>query len=147
MVHIGHPEECVICLEKLSGNVVQLDCKHVFHYDCISQMFPNKRVLRQTRYSLVRRSNGEEEVEVNCPLSNCCPNCRKPIDPKQMKQWLDYVNRKKRSRPEGVLEEEYEKRKKKNRKRMERRLKKEEKERKEKERNKELCENDITVIE
>lgn len=131
MVHLGHPKECSICLENLAGNVVQLDCYHVFHYDCISRMFPKHNQERGTIYRMLRDRNGREELEVSYPLNNCCPNCRKPINTKDMKQWLDYVNCKKRSRPEGMSEEEYEKRKKKNKKRMERRLRKEEREKEE----------------
>ena len=38
-------EECVICLEDLTQNIVLLSCKHEYHYDCIQRWFLKKKYL------------------------------------------------------------------------------------------------------
>ena len=35
-------DECVICLEDLKENIVVLNCKHRYHYQCMQQWFLKK---------------------------------------------------------------------------------------------------------
>ena len=38
-------EECIICLEYLKENIVVLNCKHRYHYQCIQEWFLKKKHL------------------------------------------------------------------------------------------------------
>ena len=35
MPRINHPDDCVICMDNLEGDVTRLRCQHVFHTACI----------------------------------------------------------------------------------------------------------------
>ncbi|KAI0563588.1 deoxyribodipyrimidine photo-lyase [Gracilaria domingensis] len=125
MVHIGHNEKCFICLKTIEGHVVQLSCPHVLHFDCVRHLLPNECDSNNQNSISVADPNADV---LNSPESNPthhrCPQCGTAIN-KDLKFWEDYVNTKKRKKPDGMSEQEYQKRRRKNKKRMERRLRKE----------------------
>ena len=129
MVHVGHPEDCVICMDLLEGHVCQLDCKHVFHWHCVKHVFVSVNSAKPVVMVETEVWEGITElVEDRQPNVGKCPICRTEIDESKVKRWQMYDNRKKRKTTEGMSEQEkkeFEKRKKRNQKRMARRLKKE----------------------
>ena len=40
-------DECCICLELLQGELAEISCGHIYHYDCIKNWISNKRKLRK----------------------------------------------------------------------------------------------------
>ena len=131
MVHMGHPEDCCICLESLSAKVVQLQCKHVYHDDCIRPIFKSSATSTTAVPIITLVELDDETVEIQeesgPAATGICPICRSDIDESAIKTWNNYVNKKKRAR-EVTNEEETamnSRRKRRNQKRMERRLKKE----------------------
>ena len=131
MVHMGHPEGCCICLESLSAKVVQLQCKHEYHDDCIRPIFKSSATSTTAIpiITLVERDDETVEVQEESGLTatGTCPICRSDIDESAIKTWNNYVNKKKRAR-EDTNEEETaikSRRKTRNQKHMERCLKKE----------------------
>lgn len=88
---------------------------NTFFTSCVSRPCPTPGQRRKITYRLVLDANGKKELEDD-QVKDACPNCHTPINTKNMKQWLDYVNLKKRKQLEGISNFKYEKRKKQNKK-------------------------------
>lgn len=127
--HRPHPKDCSICLNLVAGNVVQLECLHVFHFECIDRLFAPKQNAQSNEHHVIEKEkdilvNGIDLNEVKCPL------CQTPKYKSRMKHWVDYVNPRDRAfRPKGRTIAEQERRRKINKKPIERKLWKEARER------------------
>ncbi|KAI0557937.1 hypothetical protein FGB62_249g03 [Gracilaria domingensis] len=123
MVHAGHPENCVICQDTLEGHVVKLECPHVFHYDCISPILPEKQ--RDPVVLEIRNEHLERlDVREIHPAPSVCPLCRSEIDTEKLTHYVDYEKRRDRTFSEHISVAEMGRRIRKNKKRMERHLRK-----------------------
>ena len=40
-------DECCICLELLQGELVEISCGHIYHYNCIKNWINNKNKIRK----------------------------------------------------------------------------------------------------
>lgn len=109
----------------IEGNVVQLFCGHVFHFKCVKSFFPSDEQARSSE-NLTTRELPEVKIELVDEEKgrNGCPNCHEPIETSEMKQWVDYDNRKGIS-PSGLTVVDNVKHIRKNKKRNERRRRKE----------------------
>jgi hypothetical protein len=39
--------ECYICLDKLEGELVEINCSHIYHYKCVKEWLDSKRKLNR----------------------------------------------------------------------------------------------------
>lgn len=62
---------CAICLDPISGddNIIELECSHVFHYDCISSWVKYKAECPQCKKCIDVIKKDESVEEVNEEIS------------------------------------------------------------------------------
>ena len=70
---LSHPQECIICLENLSGEVAKTkECGHVFCHSCIGMW--------------IKRGNMRKRV-------GPCPYCKRMINRGNLLVYKNYINR------------------------------------------------------
>ena len=125
MSAVCHPELCIICQCPPDGDVVGLQCRHVFHKECIAPCFQSKA---PTCPVVEIFEDGRTcDHPVNRQTENS-PLCRTRIQEYQTKHYSGHVFQKSHITArewEPIPESQWSKILKKNKKRMERRLKKE----------------------